>query len=159
MTPRRAPRPASVLAAPIAFAGGGELELSLEAVLPYGDGFELLLRRRGGGPPPPELATPPGDGRMRDLWGRPDRFVRFAGLVLEVAFADGRRAVIADLAGADVDGDLILSPFWRDGGEDELWLWVAPLPPAGPVTVRANWSAAGLRGAEVSFAGALLRSP
>lgn len=56
MTPRRPPRPASVLAGPVAFAGDGELELSLEAVLPYADGFELLLRRRGGGPPPPRAA-------------------------------------------------------------------------------------------------------
>ncbi len=156
MSPRRAPRPASVLDAPIAFGGDGEVELSLEAVLPYGDGFELLLRRRGGGPPPLELATPPGDGRMRDPRGRPDRFV---GLALQVAFADGRSAAIEDLAGIDVDGDVILSRFWRDGSEGELWLWVAPLPPAGPVTVRTNWSAAGLRGAEVSFADALLRSP
>ena len=158
MTPRRAPRPASVLAGPIAF-GGGELELTLEAVPPYGDGFELLLRRRGGGPPPSELTTPPGEGRTRDPWGRPDRFVRFVGLALEVAFADGRRAVIEDLAGPDVDGDLFLSRFRRDGGEDELWLWVAPLPPGGPVTVRANWPASGLRGAEISFEGARLRAP
>ncbi len=156
MTPRRAPRPASVLAGPIAFGGDGELELSLEAVLAYGDGFELLLRRRGGGPPPPEPPTPPEEGRARDPRGRPDRFV---GLALQVAFADGRSAVTADLAGADVGGDVVLSRFWREASEDELWLWVAPRPPAGPVTVRADWSAYDLRGAVASFEGALLRAP
>jgi hypothetical protein len=156
MTPRRAPRPASVLAGPIAFTGDGELELTLEAVLPYGDGFELLLRRRGGGPPPPEPMTPPGEVRKRDPWERPDRFV---GLALEVAFADGRSAAIEDLTGPDVDGDVILSRFWREGSEDELWLWAAPLPPAGPVTVRADWSAYGLRGATASFEGVRLRAP
>ena len=156
MTPRRAPLPASVLAGPIGFGGDGELELTLEAVLPYGDGFELLLRRRGGGPPPPEPPRPPGEGRKRDPRGRPDRFV---GLVLEVAFADGRSARVDELAGLDVDGEVILSRFWREGSEDELWLWVAPLPPAGPVTVRADWLAFGIRGALVGFEGALLRAP
>ena len=159
MTPRRAPRPASVLAGPIAFGGDGELELTLEAVLAYGDGFELLLRRRGGGPSPPEPTTPPGEGRKRDPRERPDRFVRFVGLVLEVGFADGRSARVEDLGRLDVDGDVILTRFWREGSEDELWLWVAPLPPAGPVTVRADWSAYGIRGALVGFAGALLRAP
>jgi hypothetical protein len=156
MTPRRAPLPASVLAVPIAFGGDGELELTLDAVLPYANGFELLLRRRGGGPPPPEPTRPPGEGRKRDPWGRPDRFV---GLALEVAFADGRSARVEDLAGLDVDGDVILTRFWRDGGEDELWLWVAPLPPAGPVTVRADWLAFEIRGAVVGFEGALLCAP
>ena len=159
MTPRRAPRPATVLDAPIAFGGDGELELSLEAVLAYGDGFELLLRRRGGGPPHPEPPTPPGEGRKRDPWERPDRFVRFVGLALEVAFADGRSARAEDLAGFDVDRDVILSRFWRDGSEDELWLRVAPLPPAGPVTVRADWLAFDIPGALVGFEGALLRAP
>ena len=37
-----------------------------------------------------------------------------------IAFADGRIAVIEDLAGLDVDGDVILSRFWREGSEDEL---------------------------------------
>ena len=88
--------------------------------------------------------------------GRP---VRFVGLALEVAFADGRSARVEDLGRLDVDGDVILSRFWREGSEDELWLWVAPLPPAGPVTVRADWLAFGIRGAVVGFEGALLRAP
>ena len=83
--------------------------------------------------------------------------VLFVGLVLEVAFADGRSARVDELAGLDVDGEVILSRFWREGSEDELWLWVSPRPPAGPVTVRADWSAYGLRAATVSFEGALLR--
>ncbi len=156
MTPRGMPRRASVLASPVAVEGAWEPELVLEAVLPYPDGFELLLRRRGGGPPPPEPPMPPGEGKKRDRWGRPDRFV---GLALEVRFADGRSAVIEDLAGPDVDGEVILSRFWRQGSEDELWLWVAPRPSAGPVTVRADWSAYGLRAATVSFEGALLGAP
>ena len=156
MTPRRPPRPASVLAGLVAFEGGGELGLVLEAVLPYPDGFELLLRRRGGGPPPPPPPRRAGEGHQQDPRGRPDRFV---GLALEVRFADGRSARVEDLAGPDVGGEVVLSRFWREGSEDELWLWVAPVPPAGPVTVRADGPAYDLRAATVSFEGALLRAP
>lgn len=80
-------------------------------------------------------------------------------LVGPVAFADGRCAVIGDLAGADVDGDVIVPRFGREGNADELWLWVATRPSAGPVSVRADWPADGVRGATASFAGGLLHAP
>ena len=152
------PLPPSVLSEPLVLWSGPELGLVCERVIPYLDGFEIELRRSGGMPP---AAVPAGTAlpqpRQHDPWERPDRFV---GLQVSVIFANGLHVLRDDLAGPDQQEnfDLVVRRFWRkETDADTLWLWVAPLPPEGEVTLAVSWPACGIESAAVEFKGGLVR--
>jgi len=160
MMPRRPPRPPSVLPGPLRFEGSGGSGLVLEQVLPYPDGFELQLRRSAMAsgqvaPPGSREGAPSARGSKTSPFGGADRFV---GLQLGLGFADGRGIAVEDLSAPDQPTEVVLNRFWRDADdEDVLWLWVMPLPPEGPVTLRATWAASRIDGASVTFDGGPVR--
>jgi len=152
------PLPPSVLREPLVLWSGPELGLACERVIPYPDGFEIELRRSGAMPPP---VVPAGtilrQPRRHDPWERPDRFV---GLQVSMTFANGLHMLRDDLAGGDQQENfaLVVSRFWRkETDADTLWLWAAPLPPEGLVTVGVSWPSCGIESAAVEFEGGIVR--
>jgi hypothetical protein len=149
-----------VLRAPLVLWSSPDFGLVCQRVIPYPDGFEVELRRSGGMPAP---ALPAGtilpQPRLRDPWERPDKFV---GLQVSVTFANGLHVLRDDLGGPDQQGTpaLVASRFWREETDaDTLWLWVAPLPPEGVITLGASWFACGIESAAVELDGGMIRPP
>ncbi|MEW2518094.1 hypothetical protein [Actinacidiphila alni] len=124
------------------------------AVQAYPNGFALTLRvvRRGPG------------GAYRD----PDPFApgdAGTGLRFGLEFADGRRAAMGHgmpvrLQQPRDDGPLWLQPN-GGGGNHQSWdqnLWIAPLPPDGPVLLVGSWPEAGVDEQRAELDGTAIRA-
>ncbi|MGH9088402.1 MAG: PASTA domain-containing protein, partial [Acidimicrobiales bacterium] len=116
----------------------GSFHLDLRRVTAYPVGVALAFR-----------------GTNRGIGFDPSRARRWLdGLDLTVAFADGRRAGLRDSAGMKSGNgpmlalarETVLSGSGGSGRDltATLRLWVWPLPPAGPLTVRCRWPDVGL---------------
>lgn len=141
--------------------GGVEVSLRHEATAPGGirvdlrrarvfpDGVELAVRLSAEAQGSP--ARPPSEWRQ--------------GVELEVVFADGRSANLLDSAGMKSGRGPMLGlrseTTWSGGAVGALrarfWLWVWPLPPDGPLTVRIGWPVIGMGDVEFALDAADLR--
>jgi hypothetical protein len=134
------------------------------ALRAYPNGFSFALRalRR-------ELA----DGRPRmgrpfpERYPHPDPFRaadRNTGLRLGIQYADGRRAAMGEGLGRLFDGPGPQDLWLMEGsgsGSELTWdaeFWVAPLPPAGPVTLVGVWPDAGATEQRAQLDGAAIRA-
>jgi hypothetical protein len=146
--PRDFVPPPSVLHEPLVLWRGEDASLICERVIPYRDGFEVELRRHGLGPSPTSEWRGPGARRPNP----------FAGLQVHVRFADGREDLLDDVERDDREGPVTITTFGRRGyGDDTLWLWVMPLPPAGEVRLSVEWPTYGIESVSVSIDGTTIR--
>jgi len=145
---KRRPLPPSVIPEPLVLWERTGASFTCERVIPYGDGFEIELRRQGFEPP----TTPDSTASRR----RPHR--QFAGLQVNLRYADGREELLDDVERDDREGPITVVTFERRGsGDDTLWLWVMPLPPPGEVRLTVEWPSVGIEPVSVSFDGATIR--
>jgi hypothetical protein len=146
---KRRPLPPSVIPEPLVLWERAGTSLTCERVIPYHDGFEIEIGRHGLGPP----TTPGSTAAPRR---RPHR--QFAGLQVNLRYADGREELLDDVERDDREGPITVVTFGRRGsGDDTLWLWVMPLPPPGEVQLTVEWPNFGIEPVSVWFDGATIR--
>lgn len=134
---------------PLLIARSGRFVVAVRHVVAFPVGVEVEVEAHGRG-------TVPGPG---DVAGLPE--LRFRALL-----ADGREAVQDDEAGLRSGAGPMLKVTGSEGssggpGDEEhvrvsLWLW--PLPPPGPVTVRCSWPGRGLQDASIVLDGDAIRA-
>lgn len=70
----------------------------------------------------------------------------------------GREELLDGVERDDREGPVTISTFGRRGyGDDTLWLWVMPLPPAGEVRLSVEWPTYGIGPASVAIDGTTIR--
>jgi hypothetical protein len=64
---------------------------------------------------------------------------------------------LLDLKRQDILGDPTVVRYDREPLDDNsLWLWIMPLPPAGPVVIEASWPHQSIVRSSFAFEGGLL---
>jgi hypothetical protein len=127
---------------PFTLWSGTDFNLSCQQIIPYLDGFEIEIRLE----PEADFVAQPATLTSSQTVGPQGQVNQFAGLTLEINYADGRTGSMSELAQTDGShGAIRITRFWRDlNREKTQWLWVSPLPPNGDVNLRFQWESRGM---------------